>query len=105
MLLISLAVLTFTPGLVFRFPSQRIICYAYAVIISCMAGKAVSCFLRQKTLASFLLALGSAMFFFSDAMLLLAWFAGAGRWADLACCWTYFPGQGVLGLSLLAERR
>lgn len=96
MFLIALALLTFTPSLYISDPAIRIVCYVYAVIISLMAGKAISCFLRQRTLTNALLALGSVMFYFSDVMLILAWFAGAGRWADLACCWTYFPGQGIL---------
>ena len=105
MFLIALALLTFTPNLDISDPAIRIVCYVYAVIISLMAGKAVSCFLRQRTLANALLALGSVMFYFSDVMLILSWFAGAGRWADLACCWTYFPGQGLLAMSALAEGR
>ena len=96
MFLIALMLLTFIPGMSFPDPLMRIVCYVYAVIISLMAGKAVSGFLREKTLTNALLALGSVLFFFSDVMLVLSWFAGAGRWADLACCWTYFPGQGIL---------
>lgn len=96
MFLIALAILTFTPGLSFSNPIFRYVCYAYAVIISVMAGKAVSGFLRARTLTNALLALGSVMFYFSDVMLLLAWFAGAGDWADIACIYTYFPGQGIL---------
>ena len=94
--IIAMLLLAFTPGLAFPNVAMRIVCYVYAVIISCMAGKAVSCFLRQRTLTNALLALGSLTFFFSDVMLVMSWFAGAGRWADLACCWTYFPGQGLL---------
>lgn len=96
MLLIALLILTFTPGLTFSDPTMRIVCYAYAVIISLMAGKAVSGFLRERTLVNALIALGSMMFFFSDVMLVLSWFAGAGSWADTACLCTYFPGQGLL---------
>lgn len=103
MFLIALALLTFTPSLDISDPAIRIVCYVYAVIISLMAGKAVSSFLWARTLTNALLALGSVMFYFSDVMLILAWFAGAGRWADLACCWTYFPGQAVLAMSALAE--
>ena len=97
--LIALALLTFTPGLDISDPAIRIVCYIYSGIISLMAGKAVSSFLRERTLVNALLALGSVMFCFSDAMLILAWFAGAAHWADLCCCWTYFPGQGVLAVS------
>ena len=96
MFLIALAILTFTPGLTFSDPAMRIVCYVYAVIISGMAGKAVSGFLRERTLVNGLLALGSVLFYFSDVMLLLAWFTGAGSWADTACLFTYFPGQGIL---------
>lgn len=96
MFLIALAILTFTPNLNFANPMHRIVCYVYAVIISLMAGKAVAGFLRARTLVNSLLALGSVMFFLSDVMLLLSWFAGAGRWADTICLYTYFPGQGIL---------
>lgn len=105
MFLIALALLTFTPGLDISDPAIRIVCYIYAVIISLMAGKAISCFLRQRTLTNALLALGSMMFYFSDVMLILAWFASARRWADLCCCWTYFPGQGVLAISSFCHVR
>ena len=96
MFLIAMAILTFTPNLTFSDPIMQPVCYVYAVIISCMAGKAVSGVLRARTLVNGLLALGSVMFYFSDVMLLLSWFAGAGSWADTACLFTYFPGQGLL---------
>lgn len=96
MLLIALGILAFTPGLRLTDPALRTVCYAYALIISGMAGKAVSCFLRERTVVTGLLALGSVLFYFSDVMLLLAWFAGAGGWAGTVCLWTYFPGQGLL---------
>ena len=47
MFLIAMLILTFTPGMAFPDPVMRIVCYVYAVIISCMAGKAVSGFLRE----------------------------------------------------------
>lgn len=96
MFVIAMAILTFTPGMTFSDPVMRIVCYVYAVIISLMAGKAVSGFLRERTVTNALIALGSVLFFFSDVMLVLSWFAGAGRWADVACLCTYFPGQGIL---------
>lgn len=105
MFLLAMALLTFLPSLDISDPAIRIVCYVYAVIISLMAGKAISCFLRQRTLTNALLALGSVMFYFSDVMLILAWFAGAGRWADLCCFWTYFPGQGVLAISAFCHVR
>ncbi len=96
MFVIAMAILTFTPGMAFSDPVMRIVCYVYAVIISLMAGKAVSGFIRERTLTNGLLALGSVLFFFSDVMLVLSWFAEAGSWADVCCLCTYFTGQGIL---------
>ena len=96
MLGIALGVLHLTPGLTFADPALGVICHAYAVVISLMAGKAVSAFLRERTIVTGLMSLGSLLFYFSDVMLLLAWFAGAGGWAGTVCLWTYFPGQGLL---------
>ena len=96
MLLVAVCVLTFTPNLSFTDPILQAVCCVYALIISCMAGKAVSGFLRERTLTGGLLALGSVLFYLSDVMLLLSWFAGVGRWADAVCLWTYFSGQGLL---------
>lgn len=96
MFLLALAILTFTPNLIFSDPVMQVVCYVYAVIISAMAGKAISGFLRARTLVNGLLALGSVLFYFSDVMLVLSWFAGAGSWADTLCLFTYFPGQGIL---------
>lgn len=95
MFAIAMLILTLTP-LTFSDPIMQPVCYVYAVIISLMAGKAISGFLRARTLVNGLLALGSVLFYFSDVMLLLAWFAGAGDWADTACLFSYFPGQGIL---------
>ncbi len=105
MFIIALLILTFTPNLSFSVPVQRIVCYVYAVIISVMAGKAISGFLRERSPLHALLALGSVMFYFSDVMLLLAWFADAGSWADTLCLFTYFPGQGILAHSVFHHAR
>lgn len=100
MLLVAAAFMCFTPNLNLGGMAMTIVCSVYAVIISLMAGKAVSCFWRERTLTNALLALGSVLFFISDMMLVLAWFAGAGGWADTTCLYTYFPGQGLLGHSV-----
>lgn len=105
MLLIALLILTFTPNLSFSSNVMRYVCYVYAVVISCMAGKALSGFLRERSTVAGLLALGSVMFYFSDVMLLLAWFAGAGDWSDTLCLYSYFPGQGVLAHAVFQQVR
>lgn len=71
------------------------ICIGYALIISLMFSKAFSNYRRKKCRAYALMALGSAMFVFSDFMLLLELFAGAPPITDTLCVLTYFPGQCI----------
>lgn len=71
------------------------ICLGYALIISLMFGKAAANYLRTREKTLGIIALGSAMFVFSDFMLLLNLFAGAPHITDTLCLFTYFPGQCV----------
>lgn len=76
------------------------VCWAYGAIISCMVGKAWANYRRSPNRVTGLLLLGSGMFYFSDLMLVLCWFAGAPRITDTLCLFTYFPGQAVLAHTL-----
>ena len=71
------------------------LCVSYALIISVMFSKAVSNYRRKKCLSYGLMVLGSAMFVFSDFMLLLELFADAPAITDTLCIFTYFPGQCI----------
>lgn len=83
---------------IFDFGSElmHVICYIYAAIISCMVGKSIANYRRTPDRTNLLLLVGSCMFYFSDLMLVLCWFAGAPRITDSLCLFTYFPGQAVL---------
>ena len=83
------------------------ICVGYALIISLMFSKAVSNYRRNKCRAYALMALGSAMFVFSDFMLLLDVFANGPAITDTLCVMTYFPGQCIQAHALywLAEKK
>ena len=72
------------------------VCEVYAVIISCMVGKAFTNCLRERSLVNVLLFIGSCMFFFSDLMLVLSWFADAPDITNTLCCYTYWPAQCLL---------
>lgn len=91
-----------------RFGSELMqgVCIGYALIISLMFSKAVANCRRKKCRAYALIALGSAMFVFSDIMLLLNLFVHAPAITDTLCLYTYFPGQCILAHSMyyLAER-
>ena len=73
----------------------------YAVIISFMAGKSVSNFLAQQTMSRLLIAVSSAMFLFSDVMLMLYLFGTPSRLAWVLCIYAYWPAQTLLAHALL----
>lgn len=86
----------------FEFESilMKLVCVFYGAIISLMVGKALYLAVNQKTLTSFVLAIGSVLFFVSDFMLLLHVFGNVGLWSDIVCLATYYPAQFLLGFSI-----
>ncbi len=98
------AFLLFCPLLEFGQPIFKVVCLVYALIISAMLGKAVGNFLRERSLYTGITALASALFFFSDLMLVLDWFIGLWSWTDHACMGTYYPALCLLALSMLLQR-
>ncbi len=80
---------------------MEIVCVVYAIIISLMVGKAVSNLIRQRNLLNLIIVIGSALFFFSDLMLLLNVFAGLPRIADIFCLLTYYPAEFLLAHSII----
>ena len=99
----SLGFLLFYPYLFFGDAIRRAACFIYAVIISCMLGKAAGNFLRRPKLFEGLLAVGSVLFFFSDFMLLLHWFVCKWSWTDNACMATYYPAVCLLALAMYVK--
>ncbi|MBE6879882.1 MAG: lysoplasmalogenase [Ruminococcaceae bacterium] len=89
------------PLLKFDPPFFRIVCIFYALIISMMLGKAVGNFIREKNTFTFLLAIASFLFFFSDLMLVFDWFIGLWSWTDHACMGTYYPSLCISAFAML----
>lgn len=101
------AILIGTAALILLYPKfdfggtlMQMVCLVYGLIISCMVGKAVAGGVREKTLPMIIMAVGSVLFYFSDLMLVLRWFADAPRLAGDLCLMTYFPAQGLLAASV-----
>ena len=90
----------FVPIFDFGIPLMQYIILGYALIISLMVGKAISNMRRKKTSLTKLIVFGSILFFFSDLMLLLCYFAGAPQITDSLCLFTYYPGQYLLAHSI-----
>lgn len=92
-------------GKMFRFRSaaRKEICMGYAFVISLMTGKAIGNFIGRRTVSRVLMGLGSAMFFFSDLMLVLRMFGGAPSLAGSLCLLTYYPAQALLAHAVYHE--
>ena len=72
----------------------------YAIVISCMLGKAVSNAILGPTTSRVLMLLGSVLFLFSDLMLAIDFFGKTSRLVWALCAYTYWPAQCILALSL-----
>lgn len=95
--------LLFSPLLTFDVPIFRVVCIIYALIISAMLGKAVGNFVRGRDIPTGTIALASALFFFSDLMLVLDRFVGRWSWTDNACMGTYYPALCLLAFSMFVH--
>lgn len=96
----SVLALTLTPYFDFGGGLMLGVCIFYALIISLMAGKAISAFLKSKSLLNLIILIGAVLFFFSDIMLVFNVFGGAPAIADTLCLFSYWPGQTVLAVSV-----
>lgn len=68
----------------------------YAVVISCMLGKAIANILRAKTRSRWLMLVGGILFWFSDLMLAISIFGSGGKVTNFLCMYSYWPGQTIL---------
>ncbi len=96
---VSLSVLQMIPDLVLD--DMAPVIYAYAVIISCMLGKAGS-LVWEKSLSvkhHVLIFAGALTFYLSDFMLLICMFASGGKPFDIACLMLYYPAECLLAIS------
>ena len=96
----SILFITLAPIFDFGGLFMEMVCIVYALIISVMVGKAITNLIKDHSLVNLILVIGSALFFFSDLMLLLNVFAGLPRVIDILCIATYYPAQCLLAGSL-----
>lgn len=99
----SVALILFLPVLDFGTGFLQAVVLVYAVVISLMTGKAWSNYRRRPSSLTKCLLIGSILFFFSDFMLLFAFFTDIGRIANVLCLITYYPGQAILASSIFLD--
>lgn len=92
---------------IFEFESvlMQIVCVVYAIIISLMLGKAISNFIRTRSVLNLIILIGSFLFLFSDLMLLLRHFANLSRIFGYLCLATYYPAECLLAHSILYVKK
>lgn len=100
--IVSTLIVTFVKAFDFGSHIMEAVIVIYAIIISTMLGKAITNLIRKQDQKNVLVVIGSALFFFSDLMLLLNVFLPTnGLVFDVLCLATYYPAQCVLAASLL----
>ena len=98
--LACLLFLLLCPLLAIDVPAFRIVCIVYALIISTMLGKAIGNLIRRKNPVTATIAAASALFFFSDLMLVFDRFIGLWDWTSNACMGTYYPALCLLAFAM-----
>lgn len=94
------ALILYAPFFKFEDDVLKILCVAYAFVISGMTGKALSNFFNNKNLLTFLIVLGSSLFLFSDLMLLFDEFSNISVVFGYLCLITYYPAECILAYSI-----
>lgn len=97
---VSLFCLLGTPFIRIDDSVMKIVLIGYAVVISCMLGKAIGNLTTRRTRTRILLLIGSCLFWFSDLMLALNLFGSGGKLASALCLCSYWPGQDLLAHTL-----
>lgn len=98
--IVSLFIVIGTPYVQVEDGFIKILLLGYAVVISCMLGKTVSNFYKDKSISRILLLVGGILFWFSDVMLAGTLFGNGGKVMVLLCSYTYWPAQNILALSM-----
>ena len=108
-IIFSVALAAFAIGFILIFPyilfnveALKYVVLTYATIISVMVGKSLGNALKEKSVFTGMIAIGSILFFISDMMLLLAWFSTIeGRWTSNVCMAAYYPALCLLAGSMV----
>lgn len=101
----SLCIILFVPIFDFDGAIMQVLCCVYALVISIMVGKAISNYIRVKTKLNLIILIGSALFFFSDFMLLFNVFSNLSSVFGVLCLATYYPAENLLAFSILKHKK
>lgn len=98
-------IILFLPIFDFGGALMQLLCVVYAIIISCMTGKAISNYIKLKNFLTLILMIGSCLFLFSDLMLLFTVFCNISKVFRYLCLISYYPAEILLALSLFINKK
>ncbi len=98
-------IMLFLPALDFGDNMMKIVAIVYALIISLMLAKSINNAINRANSLTLWLFIGSALFFFSDFMLLFSRFSKISPLFFYFCVNTYYPGQAVLSCRLIHVKK
>ena len=101
----SVLLITLAPLFDFGGILMEVVCVVYALIISCMVGKAISNLVAEHSVINIIIMVGSILFFFSDLMLLFNVFGNLPKLVDILCLVTYYPAECLLGYSIFLANK
>ncbi len=101
----SVLLITLAPIFDFGGILMEVVCVVYALIISCMVGKAISNLVAEHSVINIIIMVGSILFFFSDLMLLFNVFGNLPKVVDILCLVTYYPAECLLGYSIFLANK
>ena len=100
----STLIILFVPIFNFDQIIMQVVCVVYAIVISCMLGKAISNYSKERSLLTLLLMIGSSLFFFSDLMLLFNVFSNVSKVFGYLCLISYYPAECILAYSIMKTK-
>lgn len=95
----SVLLITLAPIFDFGGILMEIVVFIYAMVISCMVGKAVANFVRVRGKTNLIILIGCVLFFVSDFTLLFNVFSTL-PYFGVICLATYYPAETLLGFSV-----
>ena len=97
---IALFAVSGTPFIQVEDPFMEKMLLAYAIVISCMTGKALSNLQQDRKTSRRIIAAAALLFLFSDLMLAVDMFGESSRLTWILCSYTYWPAQNLLAHSM-----
>ncbi|MGI6072881.1 MAG: lysoplasmalogenase family protein [Lachnospiraceae bacterium] len=100
---IAVCILVFVPFFDYGSGTMMAVAVIYSLFLSFLLGKAISNYRSERSGVNLILLIGSALFFFSDTMLLIDTFTAAPKLFLYLCDFIYYPSALFLAHSIYVQ--